>query len=187
MKFIAWAVALITLVVAGVYTMVSLARWEWTRALFFAIVFVAAELMVVAAALFARLGRMEQQLIEMERQPAASPPLPSRSTSLHVLRATRGDHDRFAWLRPDPEDVASRTNVFITLMVGGGVILSGGAWLLDKLASRTVDPRREASLGRQLDEITYQRGFVVDDVNVLARSRPQHDDPGLDAFLDPQP
>lgn len=186
MRFVAWAVALITLVVAGVYTMVSLARWEWTRALFFAIVFVAAEVMVVAAALFARLGRLEQELVELGRRPT-SPPVPSRSASLQALRATRGDHDRFAWLRPDPEDVASRTNVFITLMVGGGVILSGGAWLLDKLASRTVDPRREASLGRQLDEIAYPRGFVVDDVNVLARSRPQRDDPGLDAFLDPQP
>lgn len=184
MKFVAWAVAVITLVVAGIYTMVSLARWEWTRALFFAIVFVAAEVMVVAAALFARLNRMEQQLALVAR-PAAPVPAASRSTALHALRATRAEYDRFAWLRTDPEAVASRTNVFITLMVGGGVILSGGAWLIDKLASRTVDPGREASLGRQLDRIAYQRGLVVDDVNVLARSRPQRDDPGLDAFLDP--
>lgn len=184
MKLVAWAVAAITLVVAGIYTMVSLARWEWSRALFFAIVFVAAEVMLVAAALFARLGRIERQLAEVTRPPAL-PPVSSRSTALHALRATRAEYDRFAWMRTDPEAVASRTNVFITLMVGGGVLLSGGAWLIDKLASRTVDPGREATLGRQLDAIAYQRGLVVDDVNVLARSRPQRDDPGLDAFLEP--
>lgn len=186
MKFVAWAVAAITLVVAGIYTMVSLARWEWTRALFFAIVFVAAEVMLVAAAIFARLGRIERELVEVSR-PQHLPPLSSRSTALHALRATRAEYDRFAWMRTDPEGVASRTNVFITLMVGGGVLLSGGAWLIDKLASKTVDPGREATLGRQLDAVAYQRGLVVDDVNVLARSRPQRDDPGLDAFLDPHP
>jgi hypothetical protein len=186
MRFVAWAVAVVTLLVAGVYTVVSLARWEWTRALFFAIVFVAAEVMLVAAAVFARLGRMEHDLSQLARAPS-NPHLPRQSTALHALRATRSEHDRFAWLRTDPHGVASRTNVFITLMVGGGVLLSGGAWLIDKIASRTVDPGREATLARQLDSIAYQRGLVVDDVNVLARSRPQRDDPGLDAFLDPHP
>lgn len=186
MKFVAWGVAVVTLVVAGIYTMVSLARWEWTRALFFAIVFVAAEVMLVGAALISRLSRLEQRLTALSRQ-SSPPPPPAGSTALHALRATRAEHDRFAWLRTDPDSSVTRTNVFITLMVGGGVILSGGAWLIDKIASRTVDPGREASLSRQLDAIAYQRGLVVDDVNVLARSRPQRDDPGLDSFLDPHP
>lgn len=186
MKFVAWAVATLTLVAAGIYTMVSLARWEWTRALFFAIVFVAAEVMLVGAALLSRVNRVERQVALLSRHSSPTP-TPATSTALHALRATRSEHDRFAWMRTDPDAVATRTHVFITLMVGGGVILSGGAWLIDKLASRTVDPGREASLSRQLDDIAYQRGLVVDDVNVLARSRPQRDDPGLDAFLDPHP
>jgi len=186
MKFIAWAVAALTLVAAGAYAMVSLARWEWPRALFFAIVFVAAEVMLATAALMSRVTRIERQVTALSRQVAA-PPTPATSTALTALRATRAEYDRFAWMRTDPDDVATRTNVFITLMVGGGVLLSGGAWLIDKLASRTVDPSREAALGRQLDQIAYQRGLVVDDVNVLARSRPQRDDPGLDSFLEPHP
>lgn len=186
MKVIAWAVAALTLIAAGIYTMVSLARWEWTRALFFAIVFVAAEVMLATSALMSRVTRIERQVTALSRQTPPTP-MPSGSTALNALRATRAEYDRFAWLRTDPDSVATRTNVFITLMVGGGVILSGGAWLIDKLASRTVDPGREASLGRQLDHIAYQRGLVVDDVNVLARSRPQRDDPGLDSFLDPHP
>lgn len=176
MKLIAWGVAALTLVAAGVYTMVSLARWEWTRALFFAIVFVAAEVLLATAAVLSRLGRLEQELATVRRpEPVA----------LQALRTTRHEHQRFAWLRTDPNESAVRTNVFITLMVGGGVLLSGGAWLIDKIASRTVDPGREARLSRQLDGIAYQRGLVVDDVNALARARPQRDDPSVDAFLDP--
>lgn len=176
MKMVAWAVAALTLVMAGVYTMVSLARWEWTRALFFAIVFVAAEVMLATAAVLSRVTRLEREVGTLHR---------TEPSTLHALRATRHEHQRFPWLRADPNEVLVRTNVFITLMVGGGVLLSGGAWLIDKIAGRTVDPGREARLSRQLDGIAYPRGLVVDDVNALARSRPQRDDPRLDAFLDP--
>ncbi len=176
MKAVAWTIAAATLVAAGVYTVVSLARWEWSRALFFAIVFVAAEVLLATAVVLARLSRLDGEVAELRR---------ARPSTLHALRSTRADHDRFAWLRMDPNRSVERTNVFITLMVGGGVLLSGGAWLLDKIASRTVDPRREARLSHQLDSIAYERGLVVDEVNVLARFRPQRDDPRLDAFLEP--
>ena len=53
MKGIAWAAAVVTLFVSGIYTVVSLARWEWSRAVFFAIVFVAAEVLIGAAAVLA--------------------------------------------------------------------------------------------------------------------------------------
>lgn len=176
MKLIAWAVAALTLVVAGVYTMVSLARWEWTRALFFATVFVAAELLLATAAVLSRLNRLERRVGDLDRR---------EPVTLSALRATRHEHRRFAWLRTDPNAALVRTNVFITLMVGGGVLLSGGAWLIDKIASRTSDPSREARLSNQLEAIAYQRGLVVDDVTVLARDRAQRPDPRLDAFLDP--
>ena len=88
-------------------------------------------------------------------------------------------------MRKNPE-ITSRTNVFVTLLVGGGVLLSAGAWLIDKVATRTVDPRREALLGRQLDAIAYRPGLVVDEVNALARPHLQRDDPQLDTFLDPR-
>lgn len=176
MKAVAWIVLSVTLLVAGVYTVVSLARWEWNRALFFAIVFVAAEVLLVAGVVLARLAKVERELIATRgREPA----------SLQALRATRGDQQRFAWLRVDPHDSFTRMNVFITLVVGGGVLLSGGAWLIDKVATRTVDPRREAQLSRQLEAIAYEPGLVVDDVNALARVHLERTEPGLDAFLEP--
>ena len=120
MRSVAWLFAVATLVAAGVYTIVSLARWEWNRALFFALVFVAAEVGLAAAMVLRRLARVERLVVD-----AAAADGGARK----ALRDTRGSQQRFAWLRVDPTDVVGRTNVFITLLVGGGVILSGGAWL----------------------------------------------------------
>jgi hypothetical protein len=174
MKAIAWLVAGATLVAAGVYTVVSLARWEWNRALFFAIVFVAAEVGLAAALVLRRLARVEALVTEL--------PTPDPGVR-RALRDTRGEPERFAWMRVDPTDVVGRTHVFITLLVGGGVVLSGGAWLLDKLASNTVDPRREQRLGRDLDAIAYRPGLLVDEVDVLARPSLDRDDPRVRSFL----
>ncbi|HEU5150848.1 MAG TPA: hypothetical protein VFU19_10145 [Iamia sp.] len=174
MKTIAWLVAGITLLAAAVYTFVSLARWEWNRALFFAIVFVAAEVGLGIALVLRRLARVEALVTDL---PAPDP------GARRALRDTRGEQERFAWLRVDPTEVVGRTNVFITLLVGGGVILSGGAWLLDKLASSTVDPRREQRLGRELDGIAYRPGLLVDEVDTLARPSLDRDDPRVRSFL----
>lgn len=174
MKAIAWLTAAATLVAAAVYIVVSLARWEWNRALFFAIVFVAAEVGLGLALVLRRLGRVEALVTDL---PAPDPGV------RRALRDTRDEQERFAWLRVDPTEVVGRTHVFITLLVGGGVILSGGAWLLDKLATKTVDPRREQRLGRELDAIAYRPGLLVDEVDVLARPSLDRDDPRVRAFL----
>lgn len=174
MKTVAWLAATATLVAAAVYTVVSLARWEWNRALFFAIVLVAAEVGLGLALVLRRLARVEALVTDL---PAPDPGV------RRALRDTRDQQERFAWLQVDPTDVVGRTHVFITLLVGGGVILSGGAWLLDKLATRTVDPRREQRLGRELDAIAYRPGLLVDEVDVLARPSLDRDDPRVRSFL----
>jgi hypothetical protein len=174
-KSVAWLAAVVTLVAAGVYTTVSLARWEWNRALFFAILFVAVEVGLASALVLRRLARVESLVVDA----------PFDGGARRALRDTRGEHVRFPWLRVDPTDVVGRTNVFITLLVGGGVILSGGAWLIDKLASNTVDPRLEQRLGRELDGIAYRPGLLVDEVDVLARPSLDRDDPRVRSFLGP--
>ncbi|MBX3284975.1 MAG: hypothetical protein KF703_06495 [Actinobacteria bacterium] len=178
MKAVAWVAVALTTLVAGVYTVVSLARWQWNRALFFALVFVAAELLVCTGVVLVRLGRLQQEVDAGRSSRDAS--------ALHALRATRHEQRRFAWLRVDPHDSFTRMNVFITLVVGGGVLLSAGAWLVDKVASNTVDPKREARLSQQLAAIAYEPGLVVDDVTALARTRLDRTDRGLEAFLEPE-
>ena len=46
-------------------------------------------------------------------------------------------------------------NVFITFLVGGGVLLSGIAWVVDRIASNTATPAGEEKLARQLGPISY--------------------------------
>jgi hypothetical protein len=53
---LAWALALIVAMSALSYSAVSLARWEWTRALYFGLVFLAAEVAVATALVLRRLG-----------------------------------------------------------------------------------------------------------------------------------
>ena len=75
-------------------------------------------------------------------------------------------------------------NVFITFLVGGGVLLSGIAWLVDRIASKTTTPVGEERLARQLGPISYPRGgLIVDDVTVLAQAVPGCDDTQLRRLL----
>ncbi len=181
MKKLSWIFGVATLVGAGAYTVVSLARWEWTRALFYGIVFLAAELGLVAGAILSRLAKL-QRSIDL----AAPAPVPAPDPRLlEVVRAAGHEHDRFPWLQVRATDIVTRTNVFITLVVGGGVVLSGGAWVLDKLGSRTVDRGRESQLAEELASIAYPEGLLVDDMVARARSRPDVEDDRLTAFLLP--
>lgn len=166
MKVIAWLAGLVTLVGAGAYMVVSLNRWEWNRALFFGLIVVIAEVGLATGLVLRRLGAPAGAA---RRDP----------TVRRVLRDSRPPRpDRFAWLRP------GGTNVFITFLVGGGVVLSGVAWVVDRISARTVTRAGEAALARELGEIAYPAGgLVVDDVTVLAHAVPGCDDTQLRRLL----
>jgi hypothetical protein len=175
-KVVAWFFGVVTLIASGAYAAISLGRWEWNRALFFASVFLAAEIGLAAALVLRRLARLDDRTRERDEQRA--------SDALLAVRRGRSAHRRFEWLDVDRRDLATRTNVFITMVVGGGVLLSGVAWIVDKVASSTTDRGREASLAKDLESIRYPPdGILVDDVTVLARSGLRRDDPRVDALL----
>jgi hypothetical protein len=166
MKAIAWLAGLATLLLGAMYMIVSLNRWEWNRALFFGLIVVIAEIGLGTALILRRLGQLEPRA---DIDPAV----------LEALRQTRPARpNRFEWLEPN------RTNVFITFLVGGGVILSGIAWLVDRVAANTTTPAGEEKLARQLGPISYPRGgLLVDDVTVLAQAVPGCDDAQLRRLL----
>ena len=168
MKTIAWLAGLGTLVAALVYMVVSLNRWEWNRALFFGLIVVIAEIGLAT-------GLVLRKLSELQRHPSVDPDL------LAVLREARPPApDRFAWLK----GTSGRTNVFITFFVGGGVLLSGLAWLIDRIASNTATPRAEERLVADLGPISYPRGgLMVDDVTALAQEVPGADDAQIRMLL----
>jgi hypothetical protein len=162
-RIIAWLAGVGALVASAIYTVVSLNRWEWNRALFFGLVVLIAEVGMGTALVLRRLTRLERDNREV------------LDPMLHeVLRANRPPRsDRFAWLKESPQ----RLNVFVTFLVGGGVLLSGVAWVVDRVASVTSSQVGEQRLARQLQPISYPPGgMVVDEVTVLAQDVPGTDD-----------
>jgi hypothetical protein len=168
MKLVAAIAAVVTLVGAAVYMVVSLNRWEWNRALFFGLIVVIAEVALATALILRRIGRTDATA---QMDPAVRT----------VLRETRpASPNRFRWL----EESAGRSNVFITFLVGGGVVLSGVAWVVDRIASATSSPAGERQLARRLDAISYPRGgLLLDDVTVLAQDVPGTDDAQIRKLL----
>lgn len=168
MKTIAWLAGIGTLLASGVYMIVSLNRWEWNRALFFGLILLIAEVGLATGLVLRRLARLEYR-------GSVDPAVPQ------ILRETRPPSpDRFAWLR----DSGERLNVFITFLVGGGVLLSAIAWIVDRLASKTSSPAGEEVLTRQLAPISYPSGgLLLDDVTVLAQDVPGADDEQIRQLL----
>ena len=168
MKTIAWLAGIGTLLASAIYMIVSLNRWEWNRALFFGLIVLIAEVGLATGLVLRKLDKISV---------ASRPDAETRD----VLRKTRTPSpDRFAWLK----ESTSQPNVFITFLVGGGVILSGVAWVVDRLASKTTTPIGEGRLAAQLETISYPRGgLVVDDVTVLAQDVPGADDAQIRKLL----
>ncbi|HEX6310693.1 MAG TPA: hypothetical protein VF152_03630 [Acidimicrobiia bacterium] len=161
MKIIAWLAGIGTLLAGGFYMIVSLNRWEWNRALFFGLIVLIAEVGLATGLVLRRLARMQYELkIDPE--------------IVRILRETGpSSRDRFAWLR----ESAQQTNVFITFLVGGGVLLSAIAWAVDRIASKTSSPAGEERLARHIDAISYPSGgLLLDDVTVLAQEVPGAND-----------
>lgn len=167
MKVIAWLAATATMVGAAGYTIVSLNRWEWNRALFFGLIVLIAEVALSTALVLRRLSTLH-----------APGPDPAVRT---IIRETRPPSpERFGWL----EESTHQLPVFITFLVGGGVVLSGVAWVVDRVAAGTTTVVGEDRLARQLTRISYPRGgLLVDDVTVLAQDVPGADDSQIRKLL----
>lgn len=168
MKTIAWLAGIGTLVAGSVYMIVSLNRWEWNRALFFGLIVLIAEVALGIALVLRKLA-----LLDRSRDVD-----PAIAGILHDSRPPSAE--RFAWLKTSTQ----RMNVFITFLVGGGVILSAIAWVVDRVASNTTTAVGEEKLAAQLGAISYPRGgLLVDDVTVLAQDVPGADDAQIRKLL----
>jgi hypothetical protein len=170
MKVIAWLAGIGTLLAGALYMIVSLNRWEWNRALFFGLIVLIAEVGLATGLVLRRLARLEYRLERVED--------PEVRNILHETRPA--SRDRFAWLRESSQQM----NVFITFLVGGGVLISAIAWVVDRVASNTTSPAGEESLGRRLERISYPSGgLLLDDITVLAQEVPGANDDQIRQLL----
>ena len=124
---------------AGWYVFVYLYRWEWNRAIVAGVIFLAAEVALLGSVIITRLSTLSRRLDGMVGSPPAGPP------DERVLRRLR-DHapepaKPFAWLGH------SQTNVFVPVLLGAGVVLSGLAWLVDRVARHHGRPLDGAQSG----------------------------------------
>ena len=147
----------LTLAASGAYTFIYLYRWEWNRALMSAAIFIAAEVAVMGSLLSQRLKVISHRL---DDQAAA----PSRPAPAAVLRRERIHAAQpparvgFAWLsRPE------QMNVFVPVLMGAGVLMSGIAWVVERLARATVTPMAEKGLATQLGTLALPEGGFTSD------------------------
>lgn len=176
MRPAAWLIGFATVIGCAAYVFIYLYRWEWHRALIMGIFLVAAEVPVATALVLRRLRGLATELEASGSRPEADPGVVAR------IREAAPRRDHFAWLDPR----AGRTNVFITLFVGGGILISGLAWLIDRLASGTGGRHMEGDLARRLSVITFPtEGLVISETELLAEEAPFRDDPELRLLLGP--
>jgi hypothetical protein len=170
MRRIPLVILVLTLLASGFYVFLYLNRWEWTRALFVTMVFVTAEVALVGWVVTERIRRLEQRLEDQRSTESVD------DSVLLRLRQHRPEYDRFAWLG----ESMTRTNVFITMVVGGGILLSGLAWVIDRIAGRTVTAGRERQLASELAPLAFPSGHLVaHEASLIAQELPSCDDPEL--------
>jgi hypothetical protein len=128
------------MVASGAYVFVYLYRWEWNRALISAAIFVAAEVGLVATLLFERLARVDRR---MQALTSRERPIPDERIRSRLQEHVPEPANPFAWL------TRSQTNVFVPVLLGAGVVLSGLAWLVDRIARATAGPVVESGLVRR--------------------------------------
>ena len=145
--------ALVTLLASGAYFFLYLKRWEWNRAQVAGAIFVAAEVGLVGWLLSDRLRRVERRLDATFRSVSSS----ARDRRLQVLRDSRpAPRAGFAWLaRPD------RTSVFIPVLLGAGAVLSGLAWVVERLSRATAGRVGEQGLASRLGAIAPPVGGLL--------------------------
>ena len=158
---IAYLAAVAVLISSGAYVFVYLDRWEWNRAMFAAILFIATQTALVGALVLERLRVLSERVDELARRPAADPQV------LERLRATAPEPSKpFAWLDPRGE----KLGVFVPVLMGAGMVLSALAWLVERLARRTAGPVLERGLAGQLAALAMPDSLLGDD-DVLALLR----------------
>lgn len=174
---------LVTLAASGWYVAVYLARWEWNRALMAGVIFVAAELGLLGLLLLDRVARLERRLDESPPGPARLRPMqptrraptapvarpapagpPTRRTGraepdprvLARVREAAPSRRPFAWLDP-----ADRLSVFVPVLLGAGVLLTGVAWLVERIARLTGGSSLERGLASRLDVLALPPGGLL--------------------------
>lgn len=146
MRRLTFALPLLMGMVCGAYTIIYLVRWEWNRAIISGLFFIAVEVVFVAMVLVDRLRSLEARLDQVTAQPAAGPAPADAAVLDAIAGSAPPPRDHFGWLR----EQTTRTNVFLPVLLGAGVLASSLAWVVERVARATLSPVRERRLAESL-------------------------------------
>jgi hypothetical protein len=130
----------------ALYFFVYLWRWEWNRALIAGVLFVATEVAMASAVVLSRLRRMEDRI-----------QAPDPAVLARIRETAPPAHDHFEWLSPK----SGRLGVFVPVLIGMGVVASGLAWLVERLARATAGPALERGLAARMTALAWPAGGLV--------------------------
>ncbi|MGI8808209.1 MAG: hypothetical protein ACR2KK_10275 [Acidimicrobiales bacterium] len=130
----------------ALYFFVYLWRWEWNRALIAGMLFVATEVAVATAIVVSRLRGLEDRLRA-----------PDPAVLARIRESAPPARDHFEWLSPK----SGRLGVFVPVLIGMGVVASGLAWLVERLARVTAGPALERGLAGRLGPLAWPAGGLV--------------------------
>jgi hypothetical protein len=163
---VALLAAIVTMGAAGWYVFLYLARWEWNRAVVAGVIFLAAEIALVGSLVLDRLAKIQRVLPTAE-------PIMSRRSGQPEERSEHGNPDPrvlarlngsappprepFAWLRREPDQLS----VFVPILLGAGVMLSGLAWIVERVARFTAGPTIERVLAKRLETLSLPPGGLL--------------------------
>ena len=161
---IAWLLGASVLAATALYFFVYLWRWEWNRALIAGLLFVATEVAVATVTVLNRLARLEDRLGPGDRAVLG-----------RIRESAPPARDHFEWLSPK----SGHMGVFVPVLIGMGVVASGLAWLVERLARATAGPVLERGLAARLGPLAWPAGGLL----------PEQDDPlaVLDGPVPPAP
>jgi hypothetical protein len=136
-------VLLVTLVTAAWYFFAYLVWWEWNRAVIAGILLVVAEIGLVTILLLSRLDRIGRHGAEISRVERIKARLDAAPHTSRTLK----------WLR-DPQQLG----VFIPVLLGAGLLASGTAWVVARIARLTSRGGTTGSLSKDLARLAPPQG-----------------------------
>jgi hypothetical protein len=151
----------VTLVAAAWYFFAYLFWWEWNRALVAGIVLVGAEVALGTLFVIAKLDDLRRRVETVS----------TRTERIRAhLDAAPSSEGRFAWLVK-----SNGFNVFVPILLGAGVLISGLAWLVERIARFTQRGGTTDGLARQLALLAPPAGgfLVAEDDALDLLQRPQ--------------
>ena len=148
---LSWAIGLVALLGAGFYVFVYLYRWEWNRAITAGVLFIATEIALATALILERLKTIETKLDD-----ASSKAGPSAQALEAIEDAAPPRRRHFAWLSDQ-----DKVGVFVPVLMGAGMVISGIAWAVERVAASTAKPLLERRLAARLAPLSLPAGGLT--------------------------